>query len=141
MCQVETCDRRAEKPGFCPAHYMRVLKHGHPQADLPIRTADGTGHMSHGYRQINVPKELRHLSRGRTKIAEHRMVVAEELGRALTSDEHVHHINGVKTDNRIANLELWSTSHPNGRRVVDLIEFSLAMLDRYGEEFQLIVHE
>jgi hypothetical protein len=135
MCKVEACDRKADKRGYCPAHYKRVLKHGHPQADIPIRKVDGSGHMSHGYQQINVPKDLRHLSRGSTKIAEHRFVMAEHLGRALSPDEHVHHINGIKTDNRLENLELWSTSHPNGRRVEDLLEYCLAMLDRYGHEF------
>ena len=125
--------------GFCAAHYKRLLAHGDPQADLPIRESDGTGHMSHGYQQLEGPPELRHLSGGSTKVAEHRLVMARSLGRALSSDEHVHHINGVKTDNRLENLELWSTSHPSGRRIEDLLEFCMAMLDRYGDQFGLFV--
>jgi hypothetical protein len=39
-------------------------------------------------------------------IGEHRLIVATILGRALTPDEDVHHINGVKDDNRPENLEV-----------------------------------
>lgn len=138
MCKVESCDRIAERRGYCQAHYKRVLKYGHPRADVSIREADGSGHLSHGYRVINIPKGLRHLSRGATKIAEHRFVMAQHLGRPLSSDEHVHHINGIKTDNRLENLELWSTSHPSGKRVEDLLEYAQVIIDRYGEEFGLI---
>lgn len=137
-CSVEGCDRLLRSRGYCSAHYRRVLKHGHPQADIPIRISDGTGHINHGYQQVSVPPELRRLSRGQTKIAEHHLVMAQHLGRALSSDEHVHHINGVRTDNRLENLELWSTSHPSGQRVEDLLEFCQVMLDRYGDEFGLL---
>lgn len=137
MCSVEGCDRVAEKRGYCPAHYKRVLKHGDPRAAIPIKEVDGTGHMSHGYLQVNIPRELRYLSGGRTKMAEHRFVMARHLGRALRRDENVHHINGDKTDNRLENLELWSRSQPSGKRVEDLLEYAQVIIGRYGEEFGL----
>jgi len=104
--------------------------------DIPIRTARGQGTIGHdGYRYVPVPRESRHLTGGSSWVGEHRLVMALHLGRALTSDEQVHHVNGDRADNRIGNLELWSTSHPSGRRIEDLLEFCLAMLDRYGAEF------
>lgn len=41
---------------------------------------------------------------------EHRFVMEQHLGRKLLSTEHVHHIDGNKTNNDIANLQI-VTSH------------------------------
>lgn len=75
-----------------------------------------------GYITIRLPKEHPYFSMTYTDslVLEHRLVMAEYLGRALKKGETVHHRNGIKDDNRIENLELWIGSHGSGQRVEDL---------------------
>lgn len=68
----------------------------------------------------------------REKVLEHRKLFSDRLGRPLFADEEVHHKNGNRSDNRISNLELWSTKQPKGQRVEDKVEWALEILGRYS---------
>jgi len=61
-----------------------------------------------GYVLIHVPPDSPYRPMGHKTgyILEHRLIIAQHLGRCLLDEEVVHHINGDKQDNQIGNLEL-----------------------------------
>ena|SRR3990167_4144245 len=64
-----------------------------------------TGHSS-GYVNVLVDGK---------RVLEHRLVMEQHLGRPLRDGEIVHHVNSMKRDNRIENLEVLSRSEHNLR--------------------------
>ncbi len=134
-CAVEGCENGVHSAGLCRSHARRLRLYGDVGAGRPLRrrTPDG-GCLSHGYWQVPVRADQRHLvPPGRTTELEHRLVMAAFIGRPLQPEESVHHRNGDRLDNRLANLELWSSSQPKGQRVADKVVWARELLRTYGD--------
>jgi hypothetical protein len=64
---------------------------------------------------------------------EHVVIMEQALGRPLYENETVHHINGVRDDNRPENLELWAKKHTPGQRVADRLRDARETIRTYDE--------
>ncbi len=134
-CCVEGCEQFAQ-PGNSPAcsmHTNRMRKNGAygPPGRLKAKRGESQWRiMPNGYVYAKDPAK-----NGST--AQHRSVMEEALGRPLKSHENVHHRNGIRHDNRLENLELWSTSQPCGQRVEDKVAWAREILALYAPALAL----
>lgn len=131
-CVIEGCDKEHDSRGYCRLHYHRFLS-GY-DLESPIRDWEShPGEWGHWKVDRN-GYVARHLWSGGKSFrqSQHRYVMEQHLGRDLLPHENVHHINGVRDDNRIENLELWSTSQPKGQRVRDKVAWAREIIALYG---------
>jgi hypothetical protein len=130
-CQVEEngeiCNQVKEALDLCNKHYNRKKRTGTLD---PIKKAPRN---SKNYIPVKAP--IGHSNATADGfILEHRLVMSQHLGRPLVKGENVHHINGNRHDNRLENLELWSSVQPFGQRVEDKVNYALEILSLYAPE-------
>ena len=109
-CSMECCGKlRSEKMIGSGNHQYGI------KGSLNSSWKGGRSVSSHGY--IRVRHESATNNDG--VIFEHRLVMEEYMGRKLHANEVVHHINGIKTDNRAENLKLMTLAEHTSAHNVD----------------------
>lgn len=160
ICSIENCDRQHDSHGFCSLHATRYRRLGTPLLNKSDECANSScdnkraksrkmcsrcyykyltygdanaldKNRKQGHGSINADGYV-YIQKNGVRKFEHRWVMEEKIGRELLSHEEVHHKNGVRHDNRIENLELWSHSQPKGQRVEDKLAWAYEIIDLYS---------
>lgn len=122
LCSVDGCENAARHKQLCVMHLYRLRAHGELGPATRVRRrkghTDGRYVDPNGYVYVSAPG---HPAARGGYVAEHRLIVEQKLGRYLLTRESVHHVNGIRDDNRPENLELWVRPQPAGQRVDDLV--------------------
>jgi hypothetical protein len=100
-CSIDGCESAHKANGLCSRHYARMRRRGNTDVDHHASASVGAKRLGpDGYIEVKTEDGQKHWPLA------HRVVMERLLGRRLATFEHVHHINGVKDDNRPENLEV-----------------------------------
>lgn len=124
FCIIEGCDHLCQAHGYCSSHNYRNKRYGDP---LKSHYAPaGSGHITKsGYHSIQ---------QGEKRAMVHRTVMEKMIGRPLLPGETVHHRNGIRSDNRPENLQLFASNHGGGQKISDLVDWAHEILNRYTSD-------
>ena len=138
-CKVQLCTTPASGRHFCDTHKSQCRAGIIDSDGNPLRER----RRKIGTRRTVTPKGYVKLYRPENETAdmngyvwEHRVVMGESLSRHLRSHEIVHHVNGIREDNRLENLEQRCTAtHEPGHDIemsdaVEVLERSDLPWDR-----------
>lgn len=134
LCTFDGCGLKSKSYGLCSAHawQRRQGRELTPRwrgglskktkEPLVITTfVNGSGYVTAivypkhpGYTYAN-PERNRECGR---YISEHRLVMSLHLGRKLKTWETVHHIDGIRSNNTVGNLQLRHGSHGEGQKII-----------------------
>jgi len=132
-CSTKDCKGLTVAKGMCANCYALYKRYGDPtKRSLWFHKRNKEIVDDKGYILVYA-RHHENATRG-SRVAKHRLVMSEYLGRPLRKNENVHHINGDRQDNRLENLELWVTSQPSGQRPLDLIAWAKEILNIYSED-------
>jgi len=125
ICHIEGCENSTKRYGKNFNKYCsQCWSIPQIRADLWRKVAAKNSR----YASINKPEGFRivrpdgytAVKKDGSMIPEHRVVMEKTLGRPLIKGESVHHKNGIRSDNRPENLELWVGRIRHGQRASDV---------------------
>ena len=128
-----------------PTVYRRLRELGvvrtNSEAHIGMRPTNYRGWYkdSGGYIYIQIPEASPYLDMitGNRYVREHRLVMAQHLGRCLKRWEVVHHKNRVKDDNRLENLILFPSQAEHNS--VTILEEHIKELEQENAELRVAI--
>lgn len=136
ICKIEDCEESTRSMGFCRNHYRQfqagsIGQHGarlRPENHHPPKNDYKT--VQRGY--IKKMQKDHPFADSYGYVLEHRLIMEEHIGRYLRPQEVVHHINRVRDDNRLENLQLLQSRkhHPPFHERVEEVEQAIQLLEK-----------